>query len=739
MVKEKEIEKINSCISDLVYDKIALKKAYNYYHGIRDAEQFRHIEENYGVGVPTSVGFTPLIKKHIDVLVGEYLELDPDLQVTCKDETTISNILRDKQLKIDKALYDFLKKYLQNTIVNILLNSQQPVNDPFIEKEMQRIKADIENSFVSDYEIAAQNILEYIKHSRNIDLKNKCRELFTDLLIGGICYYRTKKSGDDVGLEILNPLDTFIERNPNEFYLNKSRRSVVRRWLNKEQILNEFSDELNKDAIDRLNGMFSRRDRGDRAIVVRSTGALYADDAQILGEPHEPKPGILAGLEVHPIFPWDDTGAYTHLNSDLIQVYECEWIEWDNKQRRSVLHEGVKIGDSIYITRGEPEYYVQSRSNPRDVSLSVNGMFFNDKNGQPYSLMLATMNLQDQYDLMIYARDNLIASSGTVGDWIDLAHIPVVLGAQMPERVMKWLAYKKNGVALYDSSQEGAQILNTTFNGYDDTVKAQSIQAIQIAINAIEAQASAITGVFAEKLGQIEQRDAVSNVKVGIHQSSLLTKQYFHAMDLMYKEINYDLLNLAKYVYKDGLTGTINLGDRLVKVFTALPEHYTLTDFDIHITDSSETFRLREQMQGINVEFIKAGMIDARDSIAIMRAKNMTELKLYMDKALADKKAENDMVANLQQQVEQMTSERKQYEQQIQQLNSQLQSLQKQLQTNNQQKLEIEQQRVELEEKVARDKKEYNDKLIEVKNKQLSAEILQIRDGNPYNDQIRDV
>ena len=43
MIKEKEIEKINSCIGDLVYDKIALKKAYNYYHGVRDAEQFRHI------------------------------------------------------------------------------------------------------------------------------------------------------------------------------------------------------------------------------------------------------------------------------------------------------------------------------------------------------------------------------------------------------------------------------------------------------------------------------------------------------------------------------------------------------------------------------------------------------------------------------------------------------------------------------------------------------------------------
>ena len=343
-----------------------------------------------------------------------------------------------------------------------------------------------------------------------------------------------------------------------------------------------------------------------------------------------------------------------------------------------------------------------------------------------------------KYDLLIYCRDNLIATSGTIGDWIDVAHIPVILGVDMPSRVMKWQAYKKNGVALYDSSQEGMQV-NTMFGGFDDTIKGQSIEAIQIAINSVEAQASAITGVFAEKLGQIEQRDAVSNVKVGIHQSTLLTKQYFHAMDLMYKEINYDMLNLAKVVYKDGITGTIILGDRLTKIFTALPEHYTMTDFDIHIKDSSEAYKLMEQMQALTIELIKADKIDAKDSIAIIDAKNTTQLKRYIDKAVREKKEENNTVAQLQQQVEQMTSERKQYEQQIQELNSQLQSLQKQLQSNNQQKLNLEQQRVEIEDRVARDKKDYNDKLIEVKEKQLEAEILQIRDGNPYNDQIRDV
>ena len=162
MKNQKEIEKINNCIARLVYDKSTLKKAYNYYHCVRDSEQFKHIEENFGVGVPTSVEFTPLIKKHIDVLVGEYLELDPDLQITCKDEKTVSNILRDKKLKVDQELYTFLQRYLQNTIVNIILKGEQPINDPFIEKEMQKIQENVEKNFVSEYELAAQNILSYI-------------------------------------------------------------------------------------------------------------------------------------------------------------------------------------------------------------------------------------------------------------------------------------------------------------------------------------------------------------------------------------------------------------------------------------------------------------------------------------------------------------------------------------------------------------------------------------------------
>ena len=307
----------------------------------------------------------------------------------------------------------------------------------------------------------------------------------------------------------------------------------------------------------------------------------------------------------------------------------------------------------------------------------------------------------------------------------------------MPERAQKWLAYKKQGIAWYDSSQEGAQLLNTTFNGYDDTLKAQAIQAFQMVLESIEQQACSITGVFQEKLGGIQQRDAVSNVKVGIRQSTLLTKQYFSAMDLMYKEVNYDLLNLAKLVFKKGITGTLINGTRLNQIFTALPEYYTMTDFDIHIQDSTETFQDKENLKATSVELIKSGQVDPTMIFNIMTAKNVGELKEYIEDAVQSKKQENDIVSQLQQQLQQMQQQAQQLQQQLQQVTQQNEKLQKELEKNSSDKMQLEKQRVEIEKKKADDTKSYNDRIATIKEREVDIEYMQLSDGNPYNDKIK--
>jgi hypothetical protein len=81
-------------------------------------------------------------------------------------------------------------------------------------------------------------------------------------------------------------------------------------------------------------------------------------------------------------------------------------------------------------------------------------------------------------------------------------------------------------------------MVNTSFAGFDDTIKLQTIQGLDLAIQRIEETASNITGVFRERIGGIEQRDAVSNIQVGVTQSSYVTKQYYQKMDLITR--NYD-------------------------------------------------------------------------------------------------------------------------------------------------------------------------------------------------------
>ena len=99
-MNEKMIKRTDEIIAELVREKVELQKAYNYYAGIRDEEQFKYLEENFGIGSPTSVKLTPMVKKHIDALIGEYLGTPILPKVSCKDSETILHLfLHDNSYK----------------------------------------------------------------------------------------------------------------------------------------------------------------------------------------------------------------------------------------------------------------------------------------------------------------------------------------------------------------------------------------------------------------------------------------------------------------------------------------------------------------------------------------------------------------------------------------------------------------------------------------------------------------
>lgn len=727
MSKDILVSKTDLAIAELVYDKDKLQKSYNYYNCKRDEEQFKYLEENYGIGQPTAVEFIPLIRKHVDALVGEYLDVPILPKVSCKDTDTINNIYREKQLKIATECFNLLQSNLKNNLLRVLGN--QDMIDLNIKEQLDKIIEDINENFISQYEIAAQNVIEYIIQSRNTDLITKLKQLFIDLLVTGYNFYRVipSPSGQNVQIECLNPLNVFPDLNYDSPYIKDSYRIVVRTYLTRNQILNKYGKDLKREDISKIKELWRDHVDYSNSIYVRNL-------SNSCGQPATD--GIMAGTEVTPGYPEQH---WYKFDNTVIPVYEVEWIETDDKfvmQRYST----IRIGNEIYILKGKDDKVIRTKDAPDKCGLTVNGVWFNNRSGEPYSMVNACMVLQDKFDLACFYRDKLIANSGSVGDWINMPTIPTFLGDSMPERIMKWLAYKKQGVGLIDTSQEGQlntgqSPMNTLFNGFDDTVKAQAVQAIQMVIDSIEATASSITGVFRERLNGIQQRDAVTNVQVGINNSFTVTKQWHFQMDLVTREILLDCLDCAKIVYSEGLTGTLILG-KYQKLFTALPKYFTVTDHDIHLTTSAEIVKEMEQIKAIIPDFVKGGIVGPDIIVEIMTAKSLTEMKIKVKKAIKKQKEESGQIQNLTQQVEQLSKQLQQSQQQLQQAQAKIESL-------NEAKLKIEQQKIQLQYQIddykAKTERTFKESQAENDTKRTEIELMQLYDGNPYNDEVKNV
>ena len=727
MTKDVLVSKTDLAISELVYDKEKLRKSYNYYNCKRDQEQFKYLEDNYGIGQPTAVEFIPLIKKHVDALVGEYLDVPILPKVSCKDEETINNIFREKQLKISTETFNLLQGNLKNNLLRVL--GSQDMVDLNIKQQLDKLIEDINENFISQYEIAGQNIVEYIIQSRNTDLVTKLKQLFIDLLVTGFNFYRVipAPSGQNIQIECLNPLNVFPDLNYESPYIKDSYRVVVRKYLTRNEILNKYGKYLTKDDISKIKELWQDHLYYSDSVYVRSITNSCGGPAT---------DGIRAGEEITPGYPEHHWYRY---DNNLIPVFEVEWIETD-KDFKMQRYSTIRIGEEIYILNGKDEDVVRTKDAPDRCYLTVNGVWFNNRGGEPYSMVNACMVLQDKYDLACFYRDKLIANSGSVGDWINMPTLPAFLGNTMPERIMKWLAYKKQGVGLIDTSQEGQlntgqTPINTLFNGFDDTVKAQAVQAIQMAIDSIEATASSITGVFRERLNGIQQRDAVTNVQTGINNSFTVTKQWHFQMDLVTREILLDCLDCAKKVYKKGLTGTLILG-KYQKIFTALPEHFTVTDFDIHLTTSTEIIKEMEQIKAIIPDFIKGGIIGADIIMDIMTSKSLTEMKVKVKKAIQKQKEENNQIQQLTQQVNELQNN-------LQQAQNELTKAQNKIETLNEAKLQIEQQKIQLQYQIDNYKaitdRTFKESQAENDSKRTQIELMQLYDNNPYNDEVKNI
>lgn len=667
--------------------------AYQIINGQRDATQYEYITKAYGIEFPSQLTHIPLVKTYLDELLGEERMLPISHKITVRDNDSIDLIRKNK---ID-SIIDQIGQKIQDTVksgMRSALNGGTTPMDPLTQDHLKEVMDYHKYSWKDLKVIGAERALHHLKE--RCDLMRKKNMMFRDLTITGTCYYRCNilERGRDPEVLVCNPLNIYFMSSDENYYLKDAERCVYKEYLTVSEVLNRYAHLMSPEEIEAVqqrnqNIMFSGMSIYDTYFT--NTLSSKYDSSNNYYSPFNL-------IEVCHVEWLSNTKIAMEGDTEINEATQRQMVEdgQDTKIKyrfRMDRYEGIRIGQTIHLNMGKSKNIVRPMDNPWKCSLTFNGILFNKRNSKPYSLVMATKDLQDKYDILNYYLENHIALSGTKGTRVVLENIPLLFGSDITQRLKKFLYYKKMGLEIVSVSQDGAGEFNN-YGTYDDTIS-QSISVIIQMMEYIERIASRITGVAPQRVGMVQKNELVGNTEVAVNQSTLTTKPLFAAHGDFVKELLSDVVNTAKYSWKDSNKKKYVLGDVIGDVFTLDVDNFSETDYDIIYSDSGVEAKQIEELKQLAGAMIQSQLIDLETVVDIATIDSLTELRKKLKVNIQDNSTKKMAEAN----------------QQLEQYKTQLEQLTKTLQQFQQKDLDYKKQMLDVE-----DRK--NTKELEIKGNQ---------------------
>jgi hypothetical protein len=699
---------INSLVDESIERRKRMFKMRDMRGGVRDPEEFEYLTSNFGIGNSAELRFTPIIRNRIDALIGILSTADFDFKVSVGDTDTIkaSDVMRSMDMV--KNIY----RQLEEKIGNVTVTDQ-------IDTIIKNSKELINSGWKSAFEKSANDVIKYYKNDVDTNINDIRKDLMEDLAVTGECLYRVvcDQYGKMAKPEALLPENYYTETRRDQKNFKESSRGVYVRYMTVE------------DAILKYGQFMTSQQKHDLASTHIIKHTINSRDIRELGNISKDGKKILRD-------------EFKHDNKRYCRVYESEWIANNEKKidpkhfkgnmtvdgpdkvhsvgYRQDRYQSVRINEDMYFNMGKSDFIKRSKKDPDKACLSFNGIQFEHRNGEPYSLTWKCKDIQDMVDIMYYHRDNLVAHSGVNGSRVDVSTLPDFLGNDMMERLMKVIALKKQGIEPFNSAQNEGKQSNSVSSDFKGGVEGSLLSSITGIINQLDEEASKITGVTPQMMGLIEQRDAVNNVKTGISQASLVLKNMYDQHDIVTKNMLTDLLGVTQCSMEDedDFYGTY-LTDTHFESFRVIPKYFSFSDYNIHVVSSSNEFHKLNEAKHAAISLSNTGSIEIGLLMRIIKSDSLNEVIRIVDKMSSGDQESQSMIGNLQNQLEQLTNQNKDLQKKLEQVNKYEADLKK-AKIDNDKELAI--RKLDLTERSRLDTREYNDDQLEIKKEALKLE-----------------
>lgn len=714
---------ISSCDQQ---SKEELAKAYLIRNGQRDPKEFEYLWQAYGIEFPSKLRHIPVLKSMFDVLSGQELTAPLIYKITCRNNDAIDYIgkkqkealLRDLRVRFAISLKERIAYFRE-----LQANPDLPrPKDMLSEAALDDLEKKHNRFFRTEIEIYAQDLVEYFLQAKN--LKMEFNTMWEDLVTAGQQYYqvRVDQIGQDPVFRVINPLNLYYQSNQNVRYVRELDRVAYREDMTPTEIIHRFGTFMKPGDLEDFRQQYSKQ---------LSDSYMLRNGKELDGAAMKGKGRGSMRQETVPVWycEWKENEEIEYEDHELLfDGVEARRVSKGKKKKfRLVRYEGYRIGDRYYVKYGKSKYVTRPLDDPSNVYLSINGACYNDRNGEPFSLVLKTKDIADKIDILHYHAENMIAASGNKAVFINFPDIPAFITGSPMSRLMKWLGLLKQGMGVLDTSQEGYS--GKGFNNYGDVDLSmnQSVKVLYDIIAALEETASRITGVNRQRLGDIRTNDLNGTTNMAVANSTLVTAPIAAVHNSVIKMALTDLLNASRVAYQKGKRGAYILGEYGQKLFTIDGKKIQLAEYDVHVSDSGEEIRKLQEFQMLADKFVTAGAIDPEAAIDMFASSSLSEVKQRFKESLTGKHQQT--IAELQQQLEE-------HKQGISKLQSQLEKEKAEELQIKAQKNQIDAQRLNFEntwkqreedrkEQERKDKKEIEDAKI-----QLEATELKLGEGN---------
>lgn len=652
-----------------------LQTYYNLYNSIFDEKDFKKITNPFKVddGFPATPQDFNIIRPKIDLLIGEETKRPFNFKVVRTSQEAASELM-DKE-----------KQMLQQYMEAAIMGRMSPEEQQQFQQQMQNgevmppqaITKYMNKEYKDIIENTAYHTLTYLREKLSLD--NEFIKGWKDGLIAGTEIYYVGVQNAEPYLERVNPIYFSYDRSPDLEFIEDGSWCCRRMRLPVAEVYDRYYDKLSEKDLDKLNEMLT-------GVPSNWMGEKNPVDdfnhisMHIMDNPlYDYKTRYCINVwhccwksfkKIYYVTTLDETGqpqidivdeTYQKVGTEL--SIEPDWIV--------EVWEGYRAGHDLYFGIQPIEYQHVSIDNPNSQKLPYCGAIYSNTNSKPRSLVSILKPLQYMYIVLWYRLELALARDKGKVINMDITQIPKNMGITPA----KWMHYLSSvGVNFINPYEEGWNIPGreggkpATFNQITalDLSMTQVVgQYIQI-MDKIEQLAGTISGITAQRQGEISTSELVGNVERSVLQSSNITEPLHWVHNQVKRRALNMLLNTAKGAWED--TGKKKLQyvfDNGERAYLDIEKKFYYEDMDVFVSDSSKDFENIQKLQQLiqpamqnGASLLEAAEVLTTDNFNLLKQK----LRDMQDRQDQLQQQQQEQEAQQQQQLQQMQNDAKEQE-----------------------------------------------------------------------------